>query len=242
MSVFINIRERDGAKRLTDALLSTEYAKHGDIIYSPVMSIVAFSVDIDWAQYNAVLLTSRHAVAALDNVHAGRVNVFCVGQATKDELVRQGYNNIIYTAKDAEELIRFLRSYEGAEQLRFCYLRAKDVSVDLAKTCDLSIDEYICYEAKAVDSLSDAARLLLSEKSDDVGDIYVPFYSRRSVDLFYKQLLAANIAGSANFITPLCISDSVLEYAQTIFRLKGKAAASPDMNGMLDICISVVTV
>jgi len=120
----------------------------------------------------------------------------------------------------------------SCQQLRFLYLRGKDVSFDMTKYFDeaeICLDEAVCYDAQKAAGFSDA--FLSHLKADEIGAI--SFFSKRSAEAFLGHAKNSQVLECLNRINALCISESVLEYLYSYFQERALYATTADMQGMM---------
>jgi uroporphyrinogen-III synthase len=161
---------------------------------------------------NAVLLTSQHAVPALQALELpASLPVFTVGPATARAVRTLGFTRVDEDADHAPALVaRVQQSLPAPAGL--LYLRGQDIRHDLTAVltdAGYRVEDVIVYAAQAVMSLTSEAQQAL--QGGDLDGIV--FYSARTVDIFAMLAAAAGFDARVRHLTALCISEAVAEAA-----------------------------
>jgi uroporphyrinogen-III synthase len=165
------------------------------ITQAPCLEIVPFSAESLSHRPDAVILTSRHAVASL---HAYGIAcdtpVFAVGESTTAALRHAGYLHVITGADDALSLLPLIRA-SLPPSASLLYLRGKDIRHDLAGLVCMEgypCEQRVVYAAHPVESLSVEARDSL--KQGDLDGIV--FFSARTIHVFARLATQAGLPES----------------------------------------------
>lgn len=210
------------------------------IIESPLLEIQNLTFDNDLAaekiaKSDAIIISSRNAVDALDGICPKDKLIYVVGEATAQTLQAAGFQNIAYVAKDMADLSGFLRE-QYRNQAVFCYLRGVYVSFDIAAWC--AIQGFSCHEIQVYDSVAAIEFLpLLQDFMDGEEPACVVFFSRRAAQSFINIAAMHGFKHRISAIKALCISASVLESVEHVFENCGCVASSPDLQGMADLIL-----
>lgn len=148
---------------------------------------------------SGVLLTSRHAVPALEQktiLH--HLRCFAVGTATARAAKRAGFTNIT-TAPTLKSLIPKIHAKT------LLYARGKQVAHDagaLLAVKRVTLREVVVYEAHTTPTLP--PKVIAAIKQGDVKA--VTFFSARAAETFIESLRAANLEHATKRITAVSIS------------------------------------
>lgn len=186
--------------------------------------------------YDGVIVTSIHSVDVFsfaDSVWLGKP-FYCVGESVATALRDKGVINICLVTPVAIELAQKIMTLCGSDNLRFLYLRGKDISFDImnaVKNAGGNVDELICYEAIAVTKFSD--EFVNAIKNHEVSA--VTFFSKRTARVFWECVRVSNAQSDLKGIKALCISDGMVEYLNPVFGQNIVVSDTPDADGMLRI-------
>lgn len=225
-----------------------------DFVFEPMSEIIHFPFHPSkFAEYDGIIMTSMNAAVSLGlNAPARDLLAdkpfYCVGEHTKQKILSVGAQDVALCKPTAEELAKVmlkdcvLAAYGGK---KFLYLRGRNIFYDIKEallanrgkqTADSSIDEVICYEARAVERFSPNIQDMLAPEA--VG--LITFFSKRTAEVFVK-LWNEEIEKEEGYkealkgVKALCISSKVAEVVQGVF---GKSscvvAKTPSMAGMID--------
>jgi|GEM_PF-2506662 len=167
-----------------------------EVSISPILSIHLNSITLP-TEYDAIIATSQHGVAAIDA--PTNDPLYVVGDASAALAKERGWQDVRIAPKgDGESLIQRIKE-DYPEPACFSYVRGVDVKHDMAfrlSNFNHEVNEIIAYEAQASETLD--ANILHSLAQIECA----LFYSLRSVEIF--QELTTNI--DISHITALCIS------------------------------------
>jgi uroporphyrinogen-III synthase len=199
---FLVTRSRDDAARTADKLA----ARGHDACLAPVTRIVPTGDPVPDAPYDALIVTSVHAEAALAALDRTKP-VFAVGERTAEGVRAAGFADIAVAEGDAVSLVRLIRA-TLAPDLALLHVTArhhKDEPAASLRASGFTILQWEAYEAEAVAALPDAAFEALC--SGQIGAAL--HYSRRSADLVIRLAGEAGLASSLLTFPHLCLSADV---------------------------------
>ncbi len=181
--------------------------------FEPLIKIEQKSVDPNYDQYDALLVTSQNAI-------------------THDVQDRQIFHIGMKGIYDAQDLVRFVKSQDP--NYKYLYLRGEDIRFDLKAHLDSSgyyVDEVVTYQACAARDFSES---FLSNVEACPSDI-ITFFSARTAQIFMKLSQEKLFLKSMNNIKVLCISEAVLECVHSKFFKDVRVAQKPTARAMMDL-------
>jgi uroporphyrinogen-III synthase len=124
----------------------TSYA---DVIHIPILTISFLTPDIDFTEYEGVIITSKQAVSALQNYSLDWNTLQCiaVSDSTAQCVREAGAKQIEIADGYGESIPNLLKA--KVRSGKWLYLRPKVVAsdwVETARECGIKIDEAIVYE------------------------------------------------------------------------------------------------
>lgn len=174
--------------------LANTLQTHGiPTIISPCLNIELYSIAVDAADIDGVILTSRHALHAATGISAP---CYVVGEHTATLAVKNGLN-VTHVAATAEALAAAL-PHSG----QLLYLSGEHVSTDFTEATQADIKRVVTYTAHAAETLEASAIDALHKSAVDG----VVFYSARSAEVFGVLLESAALSHAAENLTAYCIS------------------------------------
>ncbi|MFP4097862.1 MAG: uroporphyrinogen-III synthase [Alphaproteobacteria bacterium] len=225
-----------------------------DFVFEPMTEIIHFPFNTaKFEDYSGIIMTRMNAAVSLGlNAPARDLLVdrpfFCVGEHTKQKILDVGAQEVAICAPTAKKLVEEMfasRNGTLCARKKFLYLRGRDIAFDMkealvssprGETQCVSVDEIVCYEAKAVKRFSPniSEALLLGE----VG--LITFFSKRTAEVFlglWEEESEKDEAYEEQIknVKVLCMSKDVAESVQDIFGRKNCFYADkPSMDGMID--------
>lgn len=185
-------RPMEDAKALERALLSMNPSTK--IILAPALAIVPVAYDLQNDVFDAIILTSKHAVPAAAKI-TSMAPVLCVGDTTA-QMARSFGLRAVSAAGNAKDLVELVQA-SGA--LRVLYLRGAHVQADMEFELSLAGIEtksVVVYRQDACEFSYEVQQSLLAAV-----DLLVPVYSARSA-----RIVSRNLNGFAGQITLVAIS------------------------------------
>jgi uroporphyrinogen-III synthase len=215
-----------------------DYAQElGELGYSSIIEPVLDIRDTagEWpvfSSFQAIVVTSVHAVHALVKATDERdMPVYVVGPNSLEVARRYGFSRLVAGKGKAKDLVKLISNVCVPASGSVLYIRAKDVAFDLQAALSKSgftVHEHIAYEAVPVTALS-----LSCQDAICGGEVQaVPFFSKRSADIFFTCIEEAKLTRFLDGIKALCISESVLEYVRLKFGGEAYVSESPDRSGI----------
>lgn len=190
-------RPKNDAEALKRAVL--EHNGEVRVILAPAIEITPVPYDVKFDGFDAIILTSKHAVAAAAKIATG-TTVLCVGDTTAQTARRLGLNAVSAggTSKDLIALA------QDAGFRRVLYLRGKHVHEDLELQLNLkglSVRSAIVYKQDPCGFSDDAVQGLAHAPT-----LLVPVYSARSA-----KILSKNLGAYGGAITLVAISEAAAD-------------------------------
>lgn len=180
---------------------------------------------------DAVVLTSKNALAVFDLLQLDfDIPICVVGAELGRVLKRSGRYDVLVTAPDVGALKdQIVAHLPKCRQL--VYPRGRVVSDDLqawAVECGYLWEEFIVYDVVAVSAFPRGLSVFLLQRQEAI----VPFFSRRSFDIFKCLVEKNSMKSLLEPIQPLCISAGMLESVSGFFGKDALVAKTPDLEGM----------
>ncbi len=181
-------------------------ARGHEACLAPVTRIVPTGDPVPSGFYDALIVTSAHAEAALAALDRTRP-VFAVGERTAEPVRAAGFADVTVAAGDAVSLARLIRGTlpSGLTLLHVTARHHKEEPAASLRACGFTILPWEAYEAKAVGTLPDGAVEALRTGQIDAA----LHYSRRSADLVIRLAGEAGLASSLLAFPHFCLSADV---------------------------------
>ncbi|KLK92065.1 hypothetical protein AA309_16745 [Microvirga vignae] len=196
-------RAKDDAERTAQKLAALGH----EALIAPVLRILPTGDPASVGLYDAVIVTSAHAVEALSSSADKSVPVFAVGERTAEVLRAEGFASVIAAEGDATSLSRLIRETLQSPRtlLHVTGRHHKEEPASSLRTAGFKVLTWEAYEAQAIESLPDQA-----EEAFQTGEIgAVLHYSRRSADLFVRLAERAGLHTAIRECPHLCLSADV---------------------------------
>lgn len=105
---------------------------------------------------DAVMFTSSEAVDVLSNrgiVGNSTIEVFCVGERTKQSAQKIGFENFISVTNSAEELSHAIKEHYAGKEVKICYFSGRNRSFDFKEAfagTNIALDLTELYDIKRI--------------------------------------------------------------------------------------------
>jgi len=195
-------RSTDDAARTAEKLA----ARGHEVVLAPVTRIVPTGDPMPLGSYDALIVTSAHAEAALTDLDRSKP-VFAVGEGTAEPVRAAGFANLTVAEGDAASLVRLIRG-TLAPGLTLLHVTARHHKKEPAASLTASgftVLQWEAYEAEAVGTLPDHAEEAL--RTGQIGAAL--HYSRRSAELVIRLAGEAGLASRLLGVRHLCLSADV---------------------------------
>jgi len=151
------------------------------VVHIPILSIHFLTPDIDFNLYEGIVVTSKQGALALNHyaIKWEKLHVICVGQATAQEVKKQGAIHIDVADGYGESIFDVSRQYRG----KWLYLRPKMIASSWpahAREEGMILDEVIIYETTCNEAM---------EKLEIADDGVLIFTSPSSIECFLQKYL-----------------------------------------------------
>ncbi len=196
-------RARDDAERTAEKLATLGH----EAVIAPVLRIVRTGDPEPDAAYDALIVTSAHAMEALSSYENKSIPVFSVGERTSDALREGGFSSISTAEGDAVSLSKLIRDGLRPPQplLHVTARHHKEEPAASLRGAGFTVLTWEAYEAEALSSLPEAAVEAL--RTGKIGAVL--HYSRRSADLFLQLAGEAGLQSAILRCLHLCLSEDV---------------------------------
>lgn len=185
--------------------------------------------------FQGLLFTSAHAVRFFsEDVLERNIPVYVVGERTKAEVERFGYNTVFSADGTGVDLVELVKEHITDQDTLLVHVRGLDVARDLSEDLGregFRVQKLIVYKAQDVDRLRDETLYALGSGALDA----VTFFSKRTAQVFLRNVEEANLSGALADIKALCISESVLKCVQAFSWSGTYVAQRPNRQGMLEL-------
>jgi uroporphyrinogen-III synthase len=195
-------RSGDDAERTAEKLA----ARGHEACLAPVTRIVPTGDPAPCGPYDALIVTSAHAEAALGGIDRGKP-VFAVGERTAQAVRAAGFADVAVAEGDAVSLSRLIRDnlQPGLTLLHVTARHHKEEPAASLRAAGFTILQWEAYEAQAAGTLPESAVDALR-----TGQIAAALhYSRRSADLVVRLAEEAGLASHLKAFPHLCLSADV---------------------------------
>lgn len=225
-------RARDDAERTAQKLAALGH----EALIAPVLRIVPTGDPAPDGSYDAVIVTSAHAVEALAAQADRSVSMFAVGERTADVLQAAGFTSIVTAEGDAISLSRLIRDALKPPRtlLHVTARHHKDEPAASLRAAGFQVLIWEAYEAQAVESLTEAAIEAL--RTGQIGAAL--HYSRRSADLFTRLTAKAGLSSAILNSPHLCLSKDVAAPLEAV-GAKTLVADQPNEDALLKLAMSL---
>lgn len=187
-----------------------------EAVIAPLMTVhMTPGPPLDFAGVQALLLTSANGARALADRMGGHIpdlSVLCVGDATARAAQAAGLANVESAGGDVDDLARLAAARLRPEDGDLLHVAGTKVAGDLAGA--LGADGFTCrrevlYEARAAESLPEAAQDAIIRCGADDAACAVMLYSPRTAALFRGLAGDAGLDDALGRVTALCLSANV---------------------------------
>ena len=223
-------RARDDAERTARKLA----ARGHEAVLAPVTEIVPTGEPMPAGLYDALVVASAHAGAALADLADKQKPVFAVGERTADAAREAGFTCVVAGEGDAHSLSGLIRTSlsPGLVLLHVTARHRKDEPAASLRAAGFAVRPWEAYEARAVERLPQATIAALR-----AGQIAAALhYSRRSADLFIRLAGQAGMGSALRAFPHLCLSADVAVPLETsgATPLIAKVPSEAGLLGLLD--------
>lgn len=196
-------RAQEDAERTAKKLVALGH----EVVIAPVLRIVPTGDPAPAEPYDALIVTSAHAVEGLATYPDKAVPVFSVGERTTDALQEAGFTAITTAQGDAVSLSRLIRETIQPPRtlLHVTARHHKEEPATSLCAAGFTMLSWEVYEAEALSALPEAALEALRTGKIEA----VLHYSRRSADLFVRQAEKAGLRSAILGCLHLCLSEDV---------------------------------
>ena len=196
-------RARDDGRRTAGKLA----ARGHEAVLAPVIEIVPTGEPAPAGSYDALVVTSAHAGAALLSLADKQKPVFAVGERTAEAAREAGFACVVAGEGDALSLSGLIRN-TLSPGLALLHVAARDRTDEPAaslRAAGFIVRPWEAYEARAAHDLPLATIAAL--RTGQIGAAL--HYSRRSAELFVRLAEQAGLASALRALPHLCLSADV---------------------------------
>ncbi|NIX75321.1 uroporphyrinogen-III synthase [Microvirga terricola] len=180
--------------------------------------------------WDALIVTSAHALEALKTVEDKRIPVFAVGPHTASAVHDAGFSSVLVADGDAISLSALIR-HALSPGLKLLHVTARHHKAEPAtslRAAGFSVAHWRAYEAQAVEALPPSAREALSAGQIDAA----LHYSRRSADIVLRLTQEAGLLAALKSVPQLCLSADVAAPFEAL-GIETMSASQPDEDSIL---------
>lgn len=223
-------RARDDGRRTAEKLA----ARGHEAVLAPVIEIVPTAEPAPAGSYDALVVTSAHAGAALLSLADKQKPVFAVGERTAEAAREAGFACVVAGEGDALSLSGLIRNSlsPGLALLHVAARDRKDEPAASLRAAGFIVRPWEAYEARAVRAFPGATIAAL--RTGQIGAAL--HYSRRSAGLFVRLAEQAGLASVVRALPHLCLSADVAAPLEAVGVLPLKAGEPSEdaLLGLLD--------
>lgn len=178
-----------------------------EALIAPLIHIVPTQDPAPEGPYDALIVTSAHAVEAASSLGEKGRTVFAVGERTAEALREAGFLKIHTAEGDAVSLVRLIRESlpSGLTLIHVTGRHHKEEPALSLKEAGFRVLSWEAYEAGALEGLPEAAVAALLSGQIDAA----LHYSHRSADLFIRAADKAGLTSCLRICPHLCLSADV---------------------------------
>jgi uroporphyrinogen-III synthase len=193
-------RARDDGERTAKKLA----ARGHEAVLAPVVEIVPTGEPMPAGPYDALVVTSAHAGAALLSLADKQKPVFAVGERTAEAAREAGFACVVAGEGDALSLSGLIRTSmsPGLVLLHVAARHRKDEPAASLRAAGFLVRPWEAYEARAVQGLPPTTIAAL--RAGQIGAAL--HYSRRSAGLFVRLAEQAGLESALRALPHLCLS------------------------------------
>jgi len=165
---------------LTSKIYLFSKTAHPDVHYIPILSTEFFQPDIDFSQYDAIVLTSKQAVPALNKISSGwkEVPLLTIAEKTAEEARKAGATVMLSGDGYGDSLAEII--INGFSDKKWLYPRPEIVASDFGqkvRDAGVQMDEAVVYKTTCN---QDTAGLVIED------DAMLIFTSPFTIECFLK--------------------------------------------------------
>jgi uroporphyrinogen-III synthase len=201
---------------------------------SPLLEIKKkLNVIPDQEKYQAIILTSKHAVLGLIDTNIKKsMPIYCVGDATSSFVVNLGFLNVVSASGDAGDLTRLTIKNLTPSEGPILYLCGQHANSNINDKLELSgftVVASIVYEAKEIKSLSKT--VVKSLKKKEISGVFL--YSPRSARILCNVIECLNLQKTSHGLVVYCLSSAVANEVKSLIWKDVLIAQKPNNLEML---------
>ncbi|WP_112661816.1 uroporphyrinogen-III synthase [Microvirga flavescens] len=228
-------RARPDAERTAKRLVALGH----EAVIAPILEIVPTGAPRPPGPWEALIVTSAHAVPALAAIEDKDHLVFAVGGRTAEAVAEAGFTSILTAEGDAVSLAAMIRRdlAPGAALLHVTGLHHKAEPDASLRMAGFVVEVWEAYEARAVPVLpATAAEALRAGRIDAA-----LHYSRRSVDILLRLVEEAGLSPAFRAFRHVCLSADVAAPLQGFAATPVAIAARPEEEALLQVLQTMQT-
>ncbi len=218
-----------------DSLRTAERLKKRghEVVLAPLTRIVPTGDLRPDGPFDALVVTSAHALDALMSIPDKQSPVFAVGGHTASAVREAGFHNIMVADGDAVSLSSLIQSSlnSGLSLLHVTGRHHKDEPVLSLRAAGFRVTQWEAYEATSADGLPGPA--IEAIRTGQIGAAL--HYSRRSADIFLRLAEEAGLTSNLRSFPHLCLSNDVAEPFRALVQTLGlrlSSASRPDEDAL----------
>jgi len=203
------------------------------VLIEPLLTIEPLDVQVPLEGAQALALTSRHALPALDGAQAGSIRVFAVGAATAAAARRAGFTRVEVADGDASSLARRIVASCRPGEGSIVHPCGTDVRPGLAEPLVEAGFRYVrqpVYRARTAGTLSPRASDALRSGIDAV-----LLFSPRTAAILVRVVQDQGLEGCLDGTDACCLSEAVAEGCRALPWRRVRIAAQPDQSAMVEL-------
>ena len=218
MNRILITRPKKEAKILAEKLEKIGF----ETVIESLFSVRKNSPDQFYQNPQAIIVTSANACDFFKKLDlAKNTLILCVGENTKNAIIKLGFNNIIPANNSAISLYNLAIKKLSRKKGLIIYLSGKIITVDIAKKLNnkgFEAIRIIAYQTIKKTKLS--ASLINQIKNNQINSTTI--YSKETAAIFHKLLLKHNLLEYFDKIKLLCLSKNIVLYCRQLgFRKTG---------------------
>ena len=207
-------------QKLSQKIAQDLAKKNLSSLIQPLFSIIKLdNLQLPSTKLQAVIITSQNAVFALQKLGITKdILILAIGNKTALEVNKLGYSNALFANNSATSLFNLAKktlTKNNAQDDLVLYLSGEIITLDLArKLQDLGFLARRMVVYKTKESIKLLPATVDEIANGNVAEIW--FYSKRTIEIFYKLAKEHNLLKYLEQIKILCFSKAMANFAKKI--------------------------
>ena len=209
-------REEERSQEIVKLLKSRGFNVFFERLFEVTKFPEAFSFSKEYL-ISGLIVTSVNAVLSIKKSGLPKdVRIFSVGKRTAEELIRNGFKNVIIAPKkSAKSLVNFIKINHQNKSHPLLYFQGSVTSLDFKKELEFfgfKVENILAYETHPKQNFSENFLEIYQKTSFE----YVLIFSQNSAKIFFNLAKQHNLLEYFSSAKILCLSPKILEEARNL--------------------------